>query len=80
MHYNLKNPYRPAFTWVSHKIIDRHLNFFAFFQPLQCSCHKLKIKGIWMVKVVFIPSSKLMLFLTKYLWQEKLLIAWIHAQ
>jgi hypothetical protein len=33
-----------------------------------------------MVKVVFIPSSKLMLFLTKYLWQEKLLIAWIHAQ
>jgi hypothetical protein len=45
------------------KIVDRHFHLFALLQLLQNLSQQLKVKGIWVVKIVFIVFSQLVLLL-----------------
>lgn len=59
--------HRFGFSAMSHKVVDGHLHFLAFFQSLDSFNHQLKIKSIGMVKIVLVILCLVMLFWEQYL-------------
>lgn len=54
-------------TGVCGEVIDRHFDAFALLQFPQDCYKQLKVKSIWMIKVVLVPGCKLLFLFAQHL-------------
>lgn len=52
---------------MSHEVVDWHIHFLSFLQPLNRLRQQLKVKSVGMVKIVFVFRCQHLFFCVKYL-------------